>query len=336
MTRRSVKYSVVVPVYGEADGLAELCDRIAATFASMGAEDYEIVIVDDGSVDRTQEVLRDLLRRHGRLRVVRLRRNCGKSLALSAGFAHVRGEIIVTLDGDLQDHPEDIPRLLVALDGTCDFVNGWRTDRHDTIVRKLGSRLYNWFVQRVTGLHLNDMNCAVKAYRADVMRALSIYGQYHRYIPLQAHLAGFRVVELPVTNSDRRYGQSKFHTFRYEGFFDLLSLLFLDKYGLSPMHFFGKLSAAVIIPSLLLLGYFTIEQALFLFGQGGMQVFNRPLLAFALAALLLGGMIFTTGFVCDFVLHHLIRLRMSGIIAMSVATVADGDEGAPLDPSAHV
>lgn len=320
----AVSYSVLVPVFGEADGLAELCQRITSTFAAMATADYEIVIVDDGSTDHTPRVLAELVQQYPSLRVVRLRRNCGKSLALSAGFTHVRGRIIVTLDGDLQDHPEDIPRLLQALE-SADLVQGWRTDRHDTTVRKLGSRLYNWFVKRVTGLRLHDMNCAVKAYRVEVMRALNVYGQYHRYIPLQAHLAGFRVVELPVGNSDRKYGRSKFPTFRYEGFFDLMSLLFLHKYGLNPMHFFGKLSAAVIAPSALLLLYFVVEQTLFLLHLGGSEVFNRPLLAFALAAMLLGGLMFMTGFVCDFVLHHVIRARLDGIIAMSVASVTGAE-----------
>jgi glycosyltransferase involved in cell wall biosynthesis len=323
-----IEYSVLVPVYNEADALPELCERVSATFAAMNVSSYELVIVDDGSADGSRRVLTALVERYPSLRVVRLRRNCGKSLALSAGFAHVRGHTIVTLDGDLQDHPEDIPRMLEALEG-ADLVQGWRTDRHDTLIRKQGSRLYNWFVKRVTGLHLHDMNCAVKAYRVDVMRALSVYGQYHRYIPLQAHLAGFRVVELPVSNSDRRHGQSKFHTFRYEGLFDLLSLLFLHKYGLNPMHFFGKLSAAVIAPSALLLMYFVVEQTLFLLDRGGTQVFNRPLLAFALAAVLLGGLMFTTGFVCDFVLHHVIRARLDGIISMSVASVSDGRSDDP-------
>lgn len=320
----AVSYSVLVPVFGEADGLAELCQRITSTFAAMATADYEIVIVDDGSTDHTPRVLAELVQQYPSLRVVRLRRNCGKSLALSAGFTHVRGRIIVTLDGDLQDHPEDIPRLLQALE-SADLVQGWRTDRHDTTVRKLGSRLYNGFVKRVTGLRLHDMNCAVKAYRVEVMRALNVYGQYHRYIPLQAHLAGFRVVELPVGNSDRKYGRSKFPTFRYEGFFDLMSLLFLHKYGLNPMHFFGKLSAAVIAPSALLLLYFVVEQTLFLLHLGGSEVFNRPLLAFALAAMLLGGLMFMTGFVCDFVLHHVIRARLDGIIAMSVASVTGAE-----------
>lgn len=325
---RQIEYSVLVPVYNEAESLAELCARVSAMFGKMGISAYECIIVDDGSVDGSARILGTLIDQYPRLRVVRLRRNCGKSLALSAGFAHVRGTTIITLDGDLQDHPEDIPMLLQAL-GSADLVQGWRTDRHDTVVRKLGSRVYNWFVKRVTGLHMHDMNCAVKAYRVDVMRALNVYGQYHRYIPLQAHLAGFRVAELPVSNSDRRHGHSKFHTFRYEGLFDLLSLLFLHKYGLNPMHFFGKLSAAVIVPSVLLLMYFVVEQALFLMHRGGTEVFNRPLLAFALAALLLGGLMFTTGFVCDFVLHHVIRARLDGIISMSVASVSGTQDDDP-------
>jgi glycosyltransferase involved in cell wall biosynthesis len=325
MNGPKVRYSILVPVYCEAESLVELCDRIAHVFIAAGSGiDFEIVVVDDGSTDHTPDVLERLTSERPYMRALTLRRNCGKSLALSAGFRHVKGEFVVTLDGDLQDQPEDIPRLLAAVETSYDMVNGWRTERYDTLVRKIGSRVFNRFVQRATGLHLHDINCPFKAYRAELVHALSVYGQYHRYIPLQAHLAGFKVGELPVLNRPRRFGVSKFRTFRYEGLFDLLSLLFLNKYGLSPMHFFGTLSVGVIVPSILLLAYFTFEQVLYWLGRG-QPVFNRPLLTLALTALLLGGMIFTTGFVCDFFLHHMIRSRLDGIIAMSVSKVS-GEE----------
>jgi glycosyltransferase involved in cell wall biosynthesis len=325
VSEHKVRYSVLVPIYCEAESLVELCERVAQVFSTEGhGADFEIVLVDDGSTDATPGVIDRLTSERPYVRAVTLRRNCGKSLALSAGFRHVRGAFIVTLDGDLQDQPEDIPRLLAAVETDCDMVNGWRIERFDTPARKLGSRLYNWFVRRTTGLRLHDMNCAVKAYRAELVQALSVYGQYHRYIPLQAHLAGFKVTEMPVTNRPRRFGSSKFRTFRYEGFFDLLSLLFLNKYGLSPMHFFGTVSAGIIVPSLVLLGYFTVEGILYWFGHG-QPVFNRPLLSLSLTALMLGGMIFTTGFVCDFFLHHMIRSRLDGIIAMSISKVSGGE-----------
>jgi glycosyltransferase involved in cell wall biosynthesis len=323
VNRAAVRYSVLIPVYCEAESLVELCDRIEKVFASEGhAETFEIVIVDDGSTDATPAVLDRLTRERSYVSAVTLRRNFGKSLALSAGLRHVKGDVIITLDGDLQDQPEDIPRLLAVLETSCDFVNGWRAKRFDTSVRKAGSRLYNWFVTRTTGLHLNDMNCPVKAFRAEVISALDVYGQYHRFIPLLAHLAGFRVVELAVENRPRRFGESKFRTFRYEGLFDLLSLLFLNKYGLRPLHFFGTLGLGVMVPSLCMIAYFVVEQVLYLSGHGQM-VLNRPLLSLSLTALLFGGIVFTTGFVCDFFLHHMIRGRLDGILTMIISKSTD-------------
>jgi glycosyltransferase involved in cell wall biosynthesis len=325
-----VAYSVLIPVYCEADSIVPLCDRIACTFASLAAnKKFEIVFVDDGSTDDTASVLRRLMQERPYLRVVTLRRNVGKSLALAAGVRYVRGKITITMDGDLQDNPEDIPGLLTVLDRGYDMVNGWRTRRQDTLVRKIGSRIYNETVRRVSGLQLRDMNCGMKAYRTEVGKVLSLYGQYHRYIPLQAHLAGFKVTEAPVRNSPRKFGTSKFRTFRYEGLFDLMSLLFLHRYGLRPMHFFGKISLFVTIPSLLVLSYLVIEQVMFWLGLGP-PVLNRPLLALALTSFLLGVLIFITGFVCDFILHHQIQSRMSNIIGLSLANVsdepADGDD----------
>lgn len=324
------RYSILVPVYCEAESLSELTARIATVFDGMGkAGEFEIVLVDDGSTDSTPDVARQLAQLHSHIRVVTLRRNCGKSLALSAGFRHVRGRFIVTLDADLQDQPEDIPRLLEQIEGGYDMVNGWRTKRRDTFVRRLGSSLFNWFVGYRTGLRLHDFNCGLKGYRRQVAEVLCVYGQYHRYIPLQAHLAGFKVAETAVNNAPRKYGYSKFRTFRYEGLFDLLSLLFLEKYGLNPMHFFGKLSLAIMLPSLAVIFYLVAEQIGYWLGYGA-PVFNRPLLAIALAAFLLGVIIFTTGFVCDFILHHMIRARLDSIIATTVAHVT-GEEPANSD-----
>jgi len=325
ISRRRVRYSILSPVYCEAESLPELCDRIARVFEGMGKPDeFEIVLVDDGSTDDTPAVIRRLLDERPYLRAVTLRRNCGKSLALSTGFRHVVGEFIVTLDADLQDQPEDIPRLLAGVEGNYDMVNGWRTKRRDTLIRKLGSRFYNWVVQRQSSLYLHDMNCGLKAYRAKLVRTICVYGQYHRYIPLQAHLAGFKVGEIPIKNSPRKFGTSKFRSFRYEGLFDLLSLLFLDKYGLNPLHFFGKVSMLITIPSILIIVYFFFEEVAYLLGYGE-PVFNRPLLAVSLAGLLAGILIFTTGFICDFILHHLIRSRLDSIIATNVSDVTDGD-----------
>lgn len=321
---QKVRYSVLSPVYCEAESLTELCDRVARVFADMGkAAEFEIVLIDDGSTDETPQVIERLTRERPYVRAVTLRRNCGKSLALSAGFRRVVGDFIVTLDADLQDQPEDIPNLLAKVEGEYDMVNGWRTKRRDTLFRKLGSRFYNWVVWHQTSLHLHDLNCGLKAYRAKLVQTICVYGQYHRYIPLQAHLAGFRVGEIPVNNNPRKFGHSKFRSFRYEGLFDLLSLLFLNKYGLNPMHFFGKVSAVITIPSLLTICYFGVQEITYMFGYGE-PVLNRPLLALSLAGLLAGVLVFNTGFICDFILHHIIRTRLDSIIAMNIVDT-DGE-----------
>jgi len=318
-------YSVLVPIHNEAQSIEELCGRVERVFTSLGKlKDFELIFVDDGSTDETSDVLRRIIRMNDSVRAVVLRRNCGKSLALSAGLRHVRGDVVITMDGDLQDNPEDIPALLAKLEQGYDMVNGWRTKRHDTLVRRVGSRLYNATVKLISGLKLHDMNCGMKAYRAEVGRALGLYGQYHRYIPLQAHLAGFRVTEQIITNSPRKFGASRFRTFRYEGLFDLMSLIFLHRYGLRPLHFFGTISLILILPSAAVIAYLVFEQVGYWLGIGT-PVFNRPLLALSLTTFLVGVLIFSTGFVCDFILHHQIQGRMNNIIGLNLVSVTGGD-----------
>lgn len=319
-TTESCRLSLVVPVYNEAQSLMELTGRALAVFERLGiALQAEILFIDDGSTDATPDTIRTLMARHAQVRHVRLRRNHGKSLALMAGFRKARGEVVVTLDGDLQDNPEDIPALMAKIDEGYDLVNGQRVHRQDQNARKLGSRLYNATVRRLTGLGLQDMNCGLKAYRRQLVKSLCVYGQYHRYIPLQAHLAGFKVTEIPVANSPRKHGSSKYATFRYQGLFDLLSILFTHRYALNPLHFFGVISAVVMVPSLLVLLFFVGEQSLYWLGFGEeFLVANRPMLSIALTAFLFSVFIFLTGFVCDFILHHQIRSRIDMILGLAI------------------
>ncbi len=319
--------SILVPVFNEAESIPELVDLVATVFNEMGAVDrFEILFVDDGSTDATPQVLQDLARQYAFVRFVRLRRNCGKSLGLMAGFKQARGQVVITMDGDLQDNPGDIPRLLDKINEGFDLVNGWRQNRHDTAIRKMGSRLYNLTVRRASGLDLQDMNCGMKAYRRKVVETLCVYGQYHRYIPLQAHLSGFKVTEIAVTNNPRKYGVSKFPTFRYHGLFDLLSLLFVHKYSLNPLHFFGTVSVAIIGPAMLVLTWFFSSQIFYWLGMGVQyRVVNRPLLGIALTAFLFGVFVFFTGFVCDFILHHQIRKRIDSILDLAIDDEASSE-----------
>jgi glycosyltransferase involved in cell wall biosynthesis len=317
------EYSIVVPVFNEAESLDELVQRVMAVFADMRLAGYEIVFVDDGSTDSTPERLARLQADHGCVTIVRLRRNFGKSMALMAGFRAARGDIVITMDGDLQDRPEDIPRMIAGINDGLALVNGWRSSRSDGIVRKLGSRLYNGTVRYVTGLDLHDFNCGFKAYRGDLARTLCIYGQHHRYIPLHAHLLGFKVGEVPVTNNPRRHGYSKYRAIRYQGFFDFMSILFTYRFGMSPLHFFGLISLFLIIPSVLILGAMFVQHAMALIGFGEQYLMlERPLLSISLNMLVMGTLIFLTGFVCDFILHHQIRSNIADFVSLAVGSVS--------------
>ena len=252
-------------------------------------------------------------------------------MALMAGFNAALGRIIITTDGDLQDNPEDIPLLAVELEKGLDLVNGWRLSRSDSAVRRLGSRLYNSTVRRITGLDIHDFNCGFKGYRSDAARTLCIYGQHHRYIPLHAHLLGFKVGEVRVTNSPRKHGQSKYRAIRYQGLFDLLSILFTYRFGMSPLHFFGVISLFLIVPSLLILGTMIGEHLLALIGVADHSLLlERPLLSISLNMLVMGTLIFLTGFVCDFILHHQIRTNIADFMALAVRSVSrpTGNPGA--------
>ncbi|MGL1862840.1 MAG: glycosyltransferase family 2 protein [Pseudodesulfovibrio sp.] len=318
MSEKSVKdsvgYSVVVPAYNEEQSLSELADRIEAVFKGLGKGDsFEVLFVDDGSVDGTREVMRELSRERAYVRHIGFRVNQGKSLALMAGFCHTKGEIVFTMDSDLQDNPEDIPTLLAKLDEGYDVVSGLRERRTDGHVRAYGSRLFNWTVSKASGVDLSDFNCGFKVYRRRVLSRIYVFGQLHRYIPVLANEQGFLVGECMVTNSPRKFGESKFPAMRYGGLFDLLSILFTSRYGFRPMHFFGKIGLTLIIPSVLILMYLI---AVHIFtGFGTVQpLAGRPLLLLSTLGLLIGINVFLTGFVCDLLLHHGMRRNLGSIL----------------------
>ena len=310
-------FSVVVPAFNEVESLPELVDRIEAVFAKSYSPSriFEILIVDDGSSDGSADLLVDMAAAKPHLKPVLLRTNVGKSLALNIGFKRVSGEIVLTLDADLQDNPENIPALVAKLEEGYDVVGGRRgSERQDSMVRKLGSKMFNGVVRKQTGLQLQDLNCGIKAYRAEVVKTLVLYSQFHRYLPLLSHFLGFRVTELPVKNSKRKYGESRYPTFRYQGLFDLITILFLNKYLLSPMHFFAKVSAIFLIPSSVTIIYLVARHVLWLVDLGEAFILvERPLLSISLGCFLAGLLIFLTGFVCEFMLYHSIQNRLEGI-----------------------
>jgi len=230
-----LRYSVVIPVHNEQEDVAELTRRIGEALV----ESYEIIFVDDGSTDATWERLLEL-RKPDRVRLIRFRRNFGKAAALMAGFAATRGELVFTMDGDLQDDPAETPRFVEALESGYDLVSGWKKRRHDPGTKVIASRLFNFVVRKLTGVELHDMNCGFKLYRGELAREVRIYGELHRFIPALAAWRGYRVGEIEVQHRPRLHGRSKYGLSRlFKGFVDLVTVLLTAQYGARPAHGFG-------------------------------------------------------------------------------------------------
>lgn len=235
--------SVVIPVYDEAQSLPELYNRVRAAAGAAGLR-YEILFIDDGSTDDTPRVLKALANDDPAVRVISFRRNFGKSAALAVAFARVEGRYVLTLDGDLQDDPAELSRLLEAMESRgLDLVSGWKQVRHDPWTKTVPSKLFNAVTASMCGLPLHDFNCGLKLYRREVVEAIEVYGEFHRFLPALAHWRGFRVGELPVTHHARQFGRSKFGASRFiNGFLDLIAAMFLSRNALKPLHVFGRLA----------------------------------------------------------------------------------------------
>jgi glycosyltransferase involved in cell wall biosynthesis len=285
--------SIVIPLHNEERSVALLYDELQAALDPVG-EDWEAVFVDDGSMDGSFAALTRLHNANENVRVVRLRRNFGKAAALAAGFAQARGETVVTIDADLQDDPSEIPRLLVKLDEGFDLVSGWKTHRRDPLRRRVLSRIFNWVTGRVSGLRLHDMNCGLKAYRAEVVRGMPLYGELHRFIPVLAQYRGFRVAELPVNHRPREHGRSRYGVERYiRGFLDLLTVSFIGRYRHRPLHLFGGLGLILGLLGVAILVYLTVVKAL------GHAIGERPLLTLGVLLVVVGLQFFSLGLISE-------------------------------------
>jgi glycosyltransferase involved in cell wall biosynthesis len=285
----AVELSVVVPVLNEREVLPELLVEIERACDSLGRA-WEVIFVDDGSTDGSAEVLEALAAGRDAMRVVKLRRNFGKSAALGAGFDHSRGDIVVTLDGDGQDDPAEIPALVGELDAGHQLVSGWKRERQDPVLRRWASRLFNWVTARLSGVSLHDFNCGLKAYRGDLARSLELYGELHRYIPVLAVQRGWRVTEVPVNHRPRRHGRSRFGFERYaRGPFDLLTVLFIGRYQYRPLHLFGGVGVALILVGVVISAYLAVLRF------SGETIGDRPLLLLGALLIVVGIQLLTFG-----------------------------------------
>lgn len=289
--------SVVVPFLNESGSLAMLHDRIRHELDAAGIT-YQIVFVNDGSTDGSEAICRELAARHANVVLINFRTNFGKSAALSAGFREAVGDIIITMDADLQDDPAELPRFIAAIHEGADVVCGWKRQRHDPLGKTIPSKLFNAVVNRTFGLQLRDHNCGFKAYRAEALANLNLYGELHRFIPALLHARGFRITELPVQHHPRRFGKSKFGASRLaKGALDLMTVALTTRYANRPGHIFGAVGLLMISAGGLCLSYLAV---LWVVGAG--PIGNRPLLFLGMLLILFGGQLITTGLIAELVL----------------------------------
>ena len=284
--------SIIIPVHNEEPSILPLYDRLTVVLHSL-RKPYEIIFVDDASSDRSHELLSNLVETDGHLKVIRLRRNFGQTAALSAGFHEARGEVIVSMDGDLQHDPEDLPALLAKIDEGYDIASGWRNHRVDNaLTRKLPSRVANWLMAKVSGVELHDFGTTFKAYRAEILKDIHLYGELHRFIPALATFYGARIAEVPIHNSVRSTGGSHYGLSRtVHVFFDILTVKFLLSYFTRPMHLFGKLGLVGTTTGGLMLGYLLVHK---LTGHE-ILIEHGPLMLAGSLLVLAGLMMFSTG-----------------------------------------
>lgn len=316
MTSPSI--SVVIPVFNEQRGLEELHARLRGVL-TQAAPQSECIFVDDGSRDRSYQVLQGIHRSDPTVRLIRFRRNFGKSAALAAGFAAARHELVITMDGDLQDLPEEIPKLLAKLDEGYDLVSGWRHWRQDPWPKRLASKIYNFTTAKLTGVRLHDFNCGFKCYRRQVLEELRVYGERHRYIPVLASYRGFRIGEVKIEHAPRRYGRSKFGWDRFlGGFFSLLTVILLTRYTNRPLHFFGIVGLLVAMAGFVIDAYLALERLLLKKWLG-----DRPLLLLGTLMIIVGVQFILFGLLAEMIASTSRRDQDYSIIEMTPAPEVD-------------
>ncbi len=299
--------SVVIPLFNEDESLNELVCNIKKALPDFV---YEILLIDDGSKDRSWKVIEELTEMHNEVKGIKLRRNYGKSSALQAGFERVTGKYVVTMDADLQDDPFEIPAMVEKLKAGADLVSGWKKKRHDPISKTVPSRFFNTVTRWTTGIKLHDFNCGLKAYRKEVIKHIHLYGELHRYVPLLAKWQGFdKIAEQEVRHHSRKYGKTKFGLSRFmNGFLDLITLLFVNRYMQRPMHFFGTIGVLLTVAGVIINTYIAALKIFY-----NQPIGDRPLLFLGILLVVIGVQFFSIGFLGEMVNKTRVHKYMPGI-----------------------
>lgn len=295
-----IDISVIIPLFNEDESLPELHDWIVRVMDEHRYS-YEIILVDDGSKDRSWEVIKSLNAKNPHVKGIKFRRNYGKSAALNVGFHECSGEVVITMDADLQDSPDEIPVLYKRIkEEGLDLVSGWKKKRYDPISKTIPSKFFNWATRKVSGINnLHDFNCGLKSYRKEVVKSIEVYGEMHRYIPVIARWAGFsKIEEQVVQHRARKYGTTKFGWERFvNGFLDLLSIYFVGKFGKRPMHFFGPLGSLMFLIGSIITLWLIVEKLVLLYvGDVPREIVDQPLFYLSLVMIILGVQFFLAGF----------------------------------------
>ncbi len=313
------KISFVIPVYNEEESLKELYSAIMDVVGREGYR-YEIIFVDDGSTDGSLNEMKQLAEADSNVSAIQFRSNMGKATGLQTGFRHVTGDIVITMDADLQDDPKEIPRFIAKIDEGYDMVSGWKQNRLDPAEKRLPSKLFNKFTSTMSGVKLHDFNCGFKAYKREVVDSIDLYGELHRYIPVLANKKGFKIAEIVVEHHERKFGKSKYGASRYlRGLFDSLTTSFLTKYSDKPMYFFGKMGLLFLVVGLVLGIILTVQWFM------GNSIGGRPLLILCMMLVVMGGLLFAIGFLGDMIVAALFRVRYDESHVKAVIT-KDGEK----------
>ncbi|OQX71872.1 MAG: glycosyltransferase [Candidatus Cloacimonas sp. 4484_275] len=315
-----MKLSFVIPVLNEEESLEQLTAEISENTKN---HDYEIIFIDDGSTDKSYEIMKKLAKSNPSIKIIKFRKNFGKSAALQVGFQHASGDVVFTMDADLQDNPKEIPRFLEKLEEGYDLVTGWKKKRKDPLSKTFPSKLFNKVTSSAFKLKLHDYNCGFKAYKKNVIKEIDIYGEMHRYIPALAHAKGFKVAEIPVEHRKRQFGKSKFGAERYlRGFLDLLTVKLVTSYIRSPLYLFGSIGFILSATGFIIGLYLTILK----YGYG-VPLSNRPLLFASILLMMVGLQFFSVGLLGELIVNQNRKNNRDKIYSLKEKINFESDEG---------